>query len=100
MGGPLDGRWYFVADLVAMQAAAAAVGHGAGDPAGGALAYEATSGTRLHPVEDVFGAVWRHVASAASRARHQAPIPAGSIAVDLPRPVDSPVRRRYLRAVA
>jgi hypothetical protein len=67
VGGPLEGRWYFVADLEAMRAAARHVGHTADQPAGIALAYEPTTGTRAHPVEDVLGQVWRHTAAAADR---------------------------------
>jgi hypothetical protein len=71
VGGPLDGRWYFVADLEGMQAAARRMGHTAEQPAGVALAYDPTPGTRTHPAEDVLGAVWRHAGAAHCRERLQ-----------------------------
>jgi hypothetical protein len=64
VGGPLDGRWYFVADLEAMRTAARNMRHTADHPAGIALAYRPTAATRAHPVEDVHGQVWQHTAAA------------------------------------
>lgn len=53
VGGPLDGRRFFVDELPVVPE------------------YEPSSGLRVHPYDDVFGAVWRHVASARSTARCQ-----------------------------
>ncbi|MDQ1678059.1 MAG: hypothetical protein QOF58_6649 [Pseudonocardiales bacterium] len=73
VGGPLDGRWYLLADLDAMRTAAQLTGYTADHPSGAALGYDATAGTRVHPYEDVLGQVYRHADSAAGRARHHIP---------------------------
>jgi len=95
VGGPLDGRWYFVDDLVRMQTAAVRVGRDGTEPAGVSLAYAATAGTRPHPVEDTLGAVWRHVPSAMGLARSER-VPAARCSAEVP----SMRLRRHLRVVA